>query len=81
MTPEKHPGYSLGEREIVYSPDMRDFAMYYEGELVGYARTYQDAEVTLDALHAELEAERLRLASDAPAGVSGGRRLFGGDGQ
>lgn len=76
MTPEKHPGYSLGEREIVYEPSLRDFAMYYEGELVGYARTYQDAEVTLDALHAELEAERLRLASDTPAAHPGGPHVL-----
>ncbi|MEI7770145.1 MAG: hypothetical protein WCI67_09170 [Chloroflexales bacterium] len=42
------------EREIVYDPETRDFAMYLGGELVGFARTYQEAEVTLDQLVFEL---------------------------
>jgi hypothetical protein len=42
------------EKEIVYDPETRDFAMYLDGELVGFARTYQEAEVTLDALVFEL---------------------------
>ncbi|MBX0326814.1 hypothetical protein K2Z83_03845 [Oscillochloris sp. ZM17-4] len=42
------------EKEIVYDPETRDFAMYLDGELVGFARTYQEAEVTLDQLVFEL---------------------------
>lgn len=42
------------EREIVYDPETRDFAMYLDGELVGFARTYQEAEITLDNLVFEL---------------------------
>lgn len=38
------------EKEIVYDPDTRDFAIYLDGVLVGFARTYQEAEVTLDDL-------------------------------
>lgn len=48
-------------KEIVYVPETRDFAMYLgtEGrpdsfELVGFARTYADAEMTLDELVYEL---------------------------
>ncbi len=42
------------EKEIIYDPETRDFAMYLDGELVGFARTYQEAEVTLDQLVFEL---------------------------
>jgi hypothetical protein len=42
------------EKEIVYDPETRDFAMYLDGEIVGFARTYQEAEVTLDELVYEL---------------------------
>jgi hypothetical protein len=42
------------KKEILYDPETRDFAMYLDGELVGFARTYQEAEVTLDELVFEL---------------------------
>ncbi|NJM05080.1 hypothetical protein HC891_00875 [Candidatus Gracilibacteria bacterium] len=42
------------EKEIVYDSETRDFAMYLDGDLVGFARTYQEAEVTLDELVYEL---------------------------
>jgi hypothetical protein len=42
------------EKEIIYDPETRDFAMYLDGDLVGFARTYQEAEVTLDQLVFEL---------------------------
>lgn len=42
------------EREIIYDPETRDFAMYLDGELVGFARTYVDAEQTLDEIVYEL---------------------------
>lgn len=42
------------EKAIIYDPETRDFAMYLDGELVGFARTYQEAEVTLDQLVFEL---------------------------
>lgn len=37
-------------KEIVYDRATRDYAMYLDGELVGFARTYHDAEITLDEL-------------------------------
>lgn len=39
--------------EIVYDRETHDYAMYLDGELVGFARTYHDAEVTLDQLRLE----------------------------
>lgn len=42
------------EKAIIYDPETRDFAMYLDGELVGFARTYQEAETTLDELVYEL---------------------------
>lgn len=41
-------------KEIVYDRETRDYAMFLDDELVGYARTYHEAEVTLDQLIHEL---------------------------
>jgi hypothetical protein len=41
-------------KEIVYDRETHDYAMYLDGELVGFARTYHEAEVTLDQLVLEL---------------------------
>lgn len=41
-------------KEICYDRETRDYAMYLDGELVGFARTYHEAEVTLDNLVLEL---------------------------
>lgn len=37
-------------KAIQYDPETRDFAMYCNGELVGFASSFQKAEDTLDAL-------------------------------
>lgn len=42
------------QREIIYDRNTRDYAMYLDGELVGFARTYHEAEITLDQLMFEL---------------------------
>lgn len=48
-------------REIIYDPDTRQFAMYLYDftarcwDLVGFARTYREADLTLDELEAEIE--------------------------
>lgn len=47
-------GGSVHQKEIVYDRATRDYAMYLDGELVGFARTYHEAEVTLDRLVFEL---------------------------
>jgi hypothetical protein len=41
-------------QEIIYDKETRDYAMYLDGELVGFARTYQEAVITLDQLVFEL---------------------------
>lgn len=41
-------------KEIKYDRVSRDYAMYLDGELVGFGRTYHDAEVELDQLVFEL---------------------------
>jgi len=41
-------------KEIIFDRDTRDYAMFLDGELVGFARTYHEAEVTLDQLVFEL---------------------------
>jgi len=43
-----------GKKEIVYDRESRDYALYLDGELVGFARTFHEAEVTLDRLVFEL---------------------------
>lgn len=47
---------------IVYSPEDRDFAVYYEGELVAFARTFTDGEIALSELKASIAQQR---AADA----------------
>lgn len=42
------------DREIRFDRETRDYAMYLNGELVGFARSYHEAEVTLDQLVYEL---------------------------
>jgi hypothetical protein len=37
-------------KEIVYDRESRDYAMYLDGELVGFARTHHEAETTLNQL-------------------------------
>lgn len=41
-------------KEIVYDRETRDYAMYLDGELIGFARTYHEAETTLDQIVYEL---------------------------
>ena len=45
---------------IMYDRSTRDFAIYLDGELVGYARSYLEAEAVLD----QLRMERLRAEND-----------------
>jgi hypothetical protein len=55
-------------REIVYSRETYDYAMYLDGELVGFARNYHEAEVTLDQLIFELiSGAHFRDLADEPA--------------
>ena len=44
----------MGRKMIMYDRSTRDFAIYVDGELVGYARSYLDAEAVLDQLRMEL---------------------------
>lgn len=41
-------------KEIAYDRETGDYAMYLDGELVGFARTYHEAEQVLDQLVFEL---------------------------
>ena len=40
----------LAQRDIVHEPETGTYAMYLDGELVGFARTHGEAEITLDEL-------------------------------
>ena len=44
----------MGRKLIMYDRTTRDFAIYVENELVGYARSYLEAEAVLDQLRMEL---------------------------
>lgn len=41
-------------KSIEYDRETHDYACYLDGELVGFARTYHEAEVMLDQLVFEL---------------------------
>jgi hypothetical protein len=61
-----HKCYNTGEPEhydeeqtmsrklILYDRTTKDFAIYIDGELIGYARSYLEAEAVLDQLHMEI---------------------------
>jgi hypothetical protein len=40
----------LPQRDIIHDPETRSYAMYLDGELVGFVRTHGEAETTLDEL-------------------------------
>ncbi len=41
-------------KNIMYNRDTRDFAIFLDGALVGYAQSYLEAEAVLDQLMMEL---------------------------
>lgn len=54
MTQPATDNNGLYRKEIVYDRESHDYAMYLDGELVGFAKTYYEAERTLDTLVFEL---------------------------
>lgn len=58
-------------KEIIYDRETRDYAMYLDGELVGFARTYREAEIELDSLVFELMSGQrfVRTGQSSPGGV------------
>jgi hypothetical protein len=44
----------MGQKLIMYDRSTKQFAIYLSGELIGYARSYLEAEAVLDQLHMEL---------------------------
>ena len=44
----------MHRKNIMYSRNTQDFAIYLDGVLVGYARSYLEAEAALDQLMMEL---------------------------
>lgn len=50
MTSQYLSTLHVTDRTIQYDPEVHHFAMYLGGELVGWAATYADAEMTLDEL-------------------------------
>ena len=58
-------------KEIVYDRETRDYAMYLDGELVGFTRTYHEAEIELDSLVFELMSSQVfvRTGQSSPGGA------------
>ena len=55
------------QKSISYDRDTRDYAMHLDGALIGFARTYSEAEVTLDRLvFALLGSDYLPSPTTAP---------------
>ncbi len=44
----------MGRKLIMYNRSTKDYAIYVDGALVGYARSYLEAEAVLDQLYMEL---------------------------
>lgn len=52
-------------KEIRYDRTTKDFAMYLDGELIGYARTYLDGEITLNQIVYDLLSNAAPVEPDA----------------
>jgi hypothetical protein len=59
-----YPYSTTFDKTISYDPHTGDHAMYLGGELIGFARTHHEAEITLD----ELVHELLRHTSNGTTG-------------
>ncbi len=57
--------YEMYQKEIRYDIETRDYAMHLDGELIGFARTHLEAQITLDALVHELLSGRYADAARA----------------
>ena len=44
----------MGRKLIMYDRSTKDYAIYVDGALVGYARSYLEAEAVLDQLYMEV---------------------------
>lgn len=59
-------------KEIIYDRETRDFALYLDGELVGFARSYADGERVIDNILAERSKRgRLAAANEAVTDLAG----------
>lgn len=59
------------EKAVVYDPETRDFALYLDGELVGWARSYKEGEDRLDELaYSRLSHQQPAIAGSAPVEAS-----------
>lgn len=57
-------------KEIVFDRETRDYAMYLDGELLGFERTYHSAEVTLDrTVYELLSAGHFSTATELDGGA------------
>src|SRR5262245_46614124 len=57
----------LPQREIIYDRETRSYGMYLDGELVGFAHSYYDAETTLDELVYQALTQRPLTETEALA--------------
>ena len=63
----KERGTVMYKKDISYDRETRDYAMYLDGELVGFARNYHEAEVTLDQLVFDLMSGQFFLPTPTAA--------------
>jgi len=61
-----HPYSTTFDKSIVYDPQTHDHAMYLDSELIGFARTAQEAQTTLDQLVLELLSHRFSALPIVP---------------
>lgn len=55
------------QKEIKFDRASKDYALFLDGECVGYARTYLEGETTLNALVAELLERDAQTTEQQPA--------------
>lgn len=61
------PAIPAEGRYIEYDRETGDYAMYLDAQFIGYARTYHDAEITLDDLVDEIARHTRATTADMEA--------------
>jgi hypothetical protein len=54
-------------KHIAYDPETKDYGMYLDAQLIGFARTHHEAEVTLDELVNEIQRHTRVTTADMEA--------------
>jgi hypothetical protein len=68
------PAIPAEGKHIIYDRETRDYAMYLDAQLIGFARTHHEAETSLDELVDEIQRHTRATTADMAAEAAELRR-------